>query len=601
MTATDVLRLEEYRRKRERRLRRTLALHRGDRVRLLLLARMAEIARALRADRVVVAWINQDGVPEAHPWVVLDLASDVPRRQLDPNLMIRSWRTGLPGFSSAPVPGAGPGDDGREWCVSIGSDGFLLWFVLVEAGAGGVSLEVGEKERLMFLSGECGAVLFHGDLEPGEEAAGADVDALRGLWSPGDGEAMAREALVGLAADAVRDRLVPEPASLDRRLQVVGVLLSVFGDTAGSEAVRKAVRNGDPTGLARALFGTAGAWERRGAFGDAAEMYRLAYKAACQGGACLQGGRAARGLARMLRRLARWDEALEWYGVAREVARSCEEIGEEALALDGLASVHLGRGAVPRARKVLEEARELALRSGDADAVAAVGFSRMTVAHTEGRLDDAVALGWEAFKGSGSRQARLRALTALGGVFLAAGHLAAAEDAFAVVERQCGDAYYRVYALAGLARVASARRDRQAYEMALRRLREAGLETSAPELRAEVYLEQGDGYRELGEPRQARRWYRKACRVARSHSVNEYLIRAEDALQELDSMAAGASSRGEGVSSPEEGCPTREVDDSVVGDADLDEIRRSLVILRQSDVGEAEGTVAEAGRGPGSP
>jgi tetratricopeptide (TPR) repeat protein len=239
------------------------------------------------------------------------------------------------------------------------------------------------------------------------------------------------------------------------------------------------------------------------------------------------------------------------------------------MVLDGIASTYLGRGRIPAARAALEEARAMADRSGDHDALAAVHFSLMTVAHTQGALAEAARHGWESFLGFRTHASKLRALTALGGVFLAGGSLDSAEDAFTLVERESGDRYYRLYALAGLARVEAGRGDREAFEAANRRLDEAGFKDGAPEFRAEALLERGDGYVELGMVDEARRWYRRAIRISERHGVSEYLIRADRALTELE---AGGGSRPF--------VPSPRFDDEGV-----DRIRRDLGALRRQPAG----------------
>jgi tetratricopeptide (TPR) repeat protein len=266
--------------------------------------------------------------------------------------------------------------------------------------------------------------------------------------------------------------------------------------------------------------------------------------------------------------LARWDDSERWYEVARDIAATLDDPAEEALVLDGVASSYLGRGRIPKARAVLAEASSLALLSGDAEALASVNFSLMTVAHTEGRLAEAAQHGWDAFLGFGTDRGKLRSLTALGGVFMAAGSLDSAEDAFAIVLRDSRDRHYRLYALAGLARVQAARGDLRAFESANLRLDEEGCEQSAPEFRAEMFLERGDGYLELGLEDEARRWYRLAMRFSDRHGVNEYLMRAESALAGLDLL---------GTTDPRRADEPQELLDS----PDVDAICRDLGVLRR--------------------
>lgn len=582
MSTSDVLRLEEYRGRREQRLHRTLALNRGDPIRSLVLDRLREILNVVPADRAAVVWVDEYAEMVAQPYAVLDIGATPPRRSVGVDALIRSWEVGVPAL--VPTEAEPSDGGGQRWVVSLGSDGLRLWFVFVEARRGAPPAAGIRREALMFLAGECAAILLHRDLDttsdadwldsPGGRFGAAAVEALEADVTSGPGGA-ARRAVAALARFLLNQGPASDLATFGYRLEMVAHTLREPGCEApeGPEQVLESARSDDPAGVAKGLIVTARGAEEDGGFKEAAELYGLAYETACFAGAVAAGGRAARGRARCLRRMARWDEALGWYDVAGGIARSLDDVAEEAVVLDGVASVHLGRGSLPTARAVLESARALAEGSGDPDAVAAIQFSLMTVAHTEGRLEEAAAHGWSAVRGFRDRGSRLRALTALGGVFLAGRSLDAAEDAFVVVERESSEQYYRLYALAGLARIQAARRDRAAFERALRRLDRAGFAQGAPEFRAEALLERGDAYLELGDSTAARRSYREAVRVAERHRVSEYLIRAEAALTELDEAG------GEGTALPVPGPVMAE------RTRDLDAVRRGLADLRREGIG----------------
>lgn len=514
-----------------------------------------------RGERAAAVWIDEYEGTSAHPFLVLDLAADRPRRDLPVDLLLRCWESGVPailprfGTESVAEPG------GCGWAVSLGSDGVRLWFLYVDSGRM-ASLPAESRASVMFLAGQCAALLLHRDLDPPRDRASMDseVAALGGQGAP------TRQA----AADLAR-RLLDHGPDAQSALVSRSILASA-GESAGEAddeleacaAVVRAVGRGDTLEAALGLLRVARAAEDAGAFSEAVDLHGLAYELACASGAVREGGRAARGRARALRRMALWEDSLRWYDVARGIACSLADPAEEAIVLDGIATSYLGRGRVPKARTILSRASVLAHRSGDAEAIASVSFSLMTVAHTEGRLAEAARHGWNAFLEFRTIRGKLRSLTALGGVFLAAGRIDSAEDAFAIVERDGRDGYYRLYALAGLARVKAARGDVRGFESANRRLSEEGLGESAPEFRAEVYLERGDGYRDLGNEEEARRWYRSAMRFSERHGVSEYLIRAEHALAELEAGTKATS-------------PSRELSES----PSVDVIRRDLGALRR--------------------
>jgi tetratricopeptide (TPR) repeat protein len=566
MSSSKVHALEEHRLRRTQRLDRAFALNRGSAVRSALAEHVAQLLRVTRGERAAAVWVDEYEGTRAHPFLMLDLTADRPRKDLPVDLFLRCWEAGVPAIHSSSGTDASESDTGG-WAVSLGSDGVKLWFLYVDS-ARVTSLPMASRERVMFLAGECAALLLHRDLDPPEDlgwGGGAATDTRGSLEAAGLEEAPTRRVVAALARRLIDQGPDARSVLVSKRMLAESGHAEREGDDElqACLAVVRAIARGDASAAALALLRVARAAEDTGAFSESVTINSLAYELACASGAVREGGQAARGRARALRRLALWDDSLHWYEVARGIASSLCDQAEEAIVLDGVASTYIGRGRVPTARTILNQARKLAQGSGDADAIASVSFSLMTVAHTEGRLAEAARHGWNAFLEFRTSRGKLRALTALGGVFLAAGHLDSADDAFAIVERDGQDRHYRLYALAGLARVKAARGDLHGFEQANRRLGKEGLGESAPEFRAEVYLERGDGYRELGVEAEARRWYRVAMRFSERHGVSEYLIRAEQALRDLDAGALGTG-------------PARELPES----RSLDVIRRDLGALR---------------------
>lgn len=571
MTSSKVRTLEEHRRRRERRLDRTLALHRGSGVRSSLVDYLGCLLRLTGGERAAAVWVDEYEGTRAHPFLVLDLAAEPPRRDLSVELLLRCWESGVPAIEPRRMSDSAPTGIG-SWAVSLGSDGSRLWFLYFDSGPRSASLAQASREGVMFLAGECAALLLHRDLDSADDPwwprhASIFPQPLDEESSP---EARVRRSAVELARRLLHHGLDAQISLLSNKM-LAGADVVDCKMEAGPAAyvgLARSVAVGDMAGVAEGLAHVALDAEDSGDYSEAAEIHGLTYELACSAGAVRAGGQAARGRARTLRRLAEWDDSERWYDIARTIAVSLADPAEEALVLDGVASSYLGRGRIPKARAVLAEAVSLARLSGDSEAMASVSFSLMTVAHTEGHLAQAAQHGWDAFLGFESDRGKLRALTALGGVFMAAGSLDPAEDAFAIVLRDNRDRHYRLYALAGLARVHAARGDLHAFERANLRLDEEASDRAAPEFRAEMLLERGDGYLELGLEEEARRWYHLAIGFSDRHGVNEYLMRAESALAELDLRGTADA-------------PVGEVEPEFNASPDVDAICRDLGALRR--------------------
>ncbi|HZD05633.1 MAG TPA: hypothetical protein VE173_11955, partial [Longimicrobiales bacterium] len=199
MSTSDVLRLEEYRGRREQRLHRTLALNRGDPIRSLVLERLREIVRVVPADRAAVVWVDEYAEMAAQPYAVLDVAATPPRRGVGIEALIRSWELGVPAL--VPVEVESSERAGRSWVVSLGSDGLRLWFIFVESRRSASPMVGSRREAIMFLAGECAAVLLHRDLD-----AASDTD-----WLTAPGGRFGVDAV-----DAFEAELTPNPRSAAR-------------------------------------------------------------------------------------------------------------------------------------------------------------------------------------------------------------------------------------------------------------------------------------------------------------------------------------------------------------------------------------------------
>jgi tetratricopeptide (TPR) repeat protein len=205
--------------------------------------------------------------------------------------------------------------------------------------------------------------------------------------------------------------------------------------------------------------------------------------------------------------------------------------------LDGVANVHKEKGNLPRARQVLEEALVLALESGDRYAIGSTYHDMMAVAGMSGRTGEAIQMGWKAVQLYESDEDRLNALTSLAATFLAAGELEGAEHAYAVVARRIGPTLYRLYALSGFAKVAGLKKNRREFERRLAVLEAAGFADGPAALKAGDWIGRAEAYQVLGDAATARHYLKLALSLATTHSLGQFLIQAEEALERLEQQS----------------------------------------------------------------
>jgi tetratricopeptide (TPR) repeat protein len=208
------------------------------------------------------------------------------------------------------------------------------------------------------------------------------------------------------------------------------------------------------------------------------------------------------------------------------------------MVLDGAAKVHKERGNLPKARQVLDEALKFAIESGDAFALGATYQDLGAVAGMAGCHEEAIRMCWLAVQHYESQDDRLGALTSLAAVLAEAGQLDAAESAFVVVARHLKPSLYRLYALAGYARMAGLKGDRREFERRIAVLEAEGSSEGPAAFRTGHWVDRGDVYRGLGDLATARSCYERALELAEAHRLGQFLVQAEKALRGLDGLQA---------------------------------------------------------------
>ena len=588
MSTSRVLHFQDHIDRRQRRFERTLALYGADEERALLLRLLWPAVRSVGGDRAAIVWVEEYGPGLGHTHAALDLVSHPPRRSFPVEQLRLAWSSGVPGLHDVPdkIFSGRSLDVGsyRSLCaVALGSDGLKAWFLIVDSQSPRARLSPEVIEDVMFLAGECSAILLHRDLAPTTSTVlapeGGDRrfpawPVLKDLEGHESDEVMGRRISCRfLVARVVRtivdDELVCDDevllVQLDGVRRELGDQFAVDAERACWEAVLAAVEQNDHQALAGAVLAFGVQVEEMGHLSGARELFRSAHQLAVMVGAERHALDAARFAGRTCRRASDWQTALSWYAVARSLAVAYGDRAKESVVLDGVASVYKERGNLPKAREVLNEALVAARESGDRYALGSAYHNLMSVAFLSGSIDDAILMGWRAVGHYAREQDQVNALTALAGVFVAAGELEAAENAYTVVVRRVKKHLYRLYALSGFAHVAALRGERREYERRLAILDGAGFTDGPAVFRAEAWVERGRAYELLGDQKEARRCYQEALRVAEEHRIGQFLMQAEEALRGLDSQSGRVEAEQLPAVSPLE---------------EMEEIREELVRMR---------------------
>jgi tetratricopeptide (TPR) repeat protein len=589
MPTSNILRLDDYRDKREQRVRLAASMHGADIGRAALLRHLADLASLVGADRAAAVWVDEYGPGLVHPHVLLDLFSDRPRRAFCIEPLHRAWETGVPGVVESPGGGGRP-PEGAQWtlAVSLGSDGYRGWFLVADAVTPRPVLQTDVRDRVMFISGECSAILLHRDLDSGDESVSGERGATRAKFAgwpilqdidgrEADDAASQRIALrfvVGRLPRLLVDDGLATPADRQRqqadraREEVDKQADAEDGETPLWYRVLDAYGAADLEALGTALLDLGAAVEGQNHLNGAAELYQTAYEVAVGSGDTGIAIDAARFAGRVLRRHAAWDDAHRWYGVARAIAEAAGLDDRVAVVLDGVANIHRDRGNHPAARAALMEAKVFAKRSGDARAIASVDHGLLSLEQVAGNLDLALVHGWNAVRAYPGERDRIEALASLGGVLVYAGEYRAAEDAWACVEHLAGDDdYIRLYAVDALGHLAARRGAAAEFARRAAAADRMGWESGPAPAKAEILYYRGMSYQCLGKVDEARRWLKRAVAFCHEHKFSRTLFRAEEALCSLDvgPTEAPAQPRGAPAAAPREVC------------LGLEEMRRELV------------------------
>jgi len=545
MAVAKVLRLEEYRDRRDHRLGLARAFSNVAALRAALVDYLVEIATLTGADRVATVWVDEFDPGVVHADSVLDMLSDRPRLRFSSEPLHKAWEFGVPGtYDQAADADAASSD---TLAIALGSDGSRAWFLYAESIAGRPQLDGFVRDRVLFLAGEISAIVLHKDLDSDGSANGLGFAGWRTLKDLEGHESddersrlVARRFVVlRLASMLVSEGLViPDDRRAEQahraRQELARERVEPEKDLVSLEAVLDAYEVNDLEALSSALVDVGQAAEGLDHPFGALEAYECAYDLGAASGSPFLAIEAARKAGRVLRRRAQWEEADRWYGVALDIANVIEDRSLVARSLAGLGLVKRELGNLPAARGHLTEALEVAETSGDAETLASIHHDLMGLEHFAGDLDQALRHGWRAVNTYVSEGGRTRCMASMAGVLRDLGDWSAAEDAYAVVIHSSEDLYYHLYAYDALAHIAALRGDEQSFEDRAAACDALDWENGPHSAKAEILYYRGLSLRLLGHHEAARSLLERAVAFADAHAFNWVLFEAEAALKALD-------------------------------------------------------------------
>ncbi|HET9950025.1 MAG TPA: tetratricopeptide repeat protein [Longimicrobiales bacterium] len=544
MSLLKVLRLDEYRDRRVQRLRLTEALYRPDPRRSAVFRHLTEVAELAGADRAAAVWVDEYGSGLVHPHVVLDQLSDRPRRTFRAEPLHEAWQMGVPSACDrlARPSSAAP----ASFAVSLGSDGTRAWFLVAESLAPRFPIEAAFRDRIMFLAGECAAVLLHRDLDAlcDDTASGtrprfAGWRILEDLDGREDDEHQSRciaqrFVVARLVRMLVDDDLVMAPERMTeqvRRARVEIAEPASLEEVALWTRVLDCLEGGELAGLASTLVELGELVDGLGHAHGALELYTCAYHVAALLGMARPAAEALRLTGVQQRRQARWSDAQASFEYAHAIAEAGHMNDVLAHVLVGSAGIKREMGNLPAARQGFRSALSVAERCGDRDAIAVVHHALLGLEHQAGNLREALEHGWRALGTYKSELRRVRCMAGLGGVLTDCGDHEAAADAWTLVAHSSKEKYYLSYAYNALAHIAALHGQSAEFEDYARRCDELDWESGAKAAKAEILYYRGVSYLALGRPAVAMEWLERGLAFAEEHGFSRIIFRCEEALE----------------------------------------------------------------------
>lgn len=231
-----------------------------------------------------------------------------------------------------------------------------------------------------------------------------------------------------------------------------------------------------------------------------------------------------------LRAMAEWDDALASFSRASSVAAMSGDIVTVLRARIAEANVTMERGNVPRAQILLDETIREASARNLRDIRSRARHARAAVAIRRQEFEHGIRLAYEALSESSEPSERDRILSDIAAAFYELGVRGAARDAYLVLAATAQEQYFRWIATINLLECAAADGREPVFEQYRRELATAPL---PPTLTCQYYFYVGEGYRLFAHTDQAKEALERSLAIATQHQINEMIIRAERALQQI--------------------------------------------------------------------
>jgi len=359
-------------------------------------------------------------------------------------------------------------------------------------------------------------------------------------------ETSSRVCLAGYLVQRLIDRLDRLPGTEEDResfqWQLQGVrryLDELPDDLPDSEHLRGLVRalnhppSNRPATLRMSLSAFAYYLEHEGRYEEALDLVSQAARTFGASVPLEESPRLALEIARLNRRLARWNRANDAYSAAEQAARVLGDERSVLLSRLGRANVMRGQGNLPAARLavdgVIADATPLDLPEVLGRAYADLG----AILAVQGQQLDSLVAQYRAFEYAPDYVTRCRALGDVAVSLRALGVNDVARQAFEIVLDSRASFNVKANAAVELMELEAAEGDRIAFE----RRRQAARSFEAkmpPSMAVDFRYKQGLGLAHFGQQTQARRELREAMALAERHQLNEWYFRIERTLERLD-------------------------------------------------------------------
>lgn len=501
----DIVELTEYREGRRRRLEAGLLLYEPtDRAITQHLSRLMSLFGATSAG---ISWTYHAAPDHVYTRVVLDASEEPPRRDFAAEV------------GAGHVLLAGEGDLSAG-CLTVfmGSDVTRRFYLVLR----GVARQTRIARREPVLGYYSGRILAELDSEDGLPEPDISDEAVAWVLTCARDHALegfcTRPAITGFARRSGKGSIAAGRWETEYGAELSAVL-DAFGDVSALPAAL------DDLGKQLQL----------GGLDEASHLaHRIGHRAAQELGSVEMATEHGIRVAYSLRKRAVWDEAILWYDHASALAHHLSDTELLIRSMQGLASLHVDRGALSKARAILAAILELGVSVGSDRARAVANHELMFIETKAGNHSRAVLHGWEAIEAFVSQEDKVTAIFELGSVFVDQGEFDSAEHAYQVAATLIQQTDTRILALDALAYVSALRGEGDEYDRRYSTVAEQQHLVSARIL-GQLHYYRADALAKLGRPGAAAA-FKFAYDFANEHEMHRLAFDAEAGLEKIGSV-----------------------------------------------------------------